>query len=139
MLCILFEIKQRFVFSSSYDSVRLFYRIVSDRYVILSVNDDGIPVALELARVLEGISSAHNWRPRRSLVFCVSLVSWDVCPQTLPTFMWRKIVAYVAVHGRFAQGLLEFLLFPHYDIVQKIIWFQLIIGRLCPDRTSCDP
>lgn len=75
-----------------------------DRYVILSVNNDGIAVALELARVLDRISSAHNWRPRRSLVFCVSLVSWDVCPQTFPTFVWRKVVAYVAVHGPFVPA-----------------------------------
>ncbi|XP_011878678.1 PREDICTED: uncharacterized protein LOC105567982 [Vollenhovia emeryi] len=74
-----------------------------DRYIILSVNEDGIAVALELARVLNRISSQHDWRPRRSLVFCVSLVSSDVCPQALPAFMWRKVVAYVRVHGRFQR------------------------------------
>jgi len=88
--------------------------IVSDRYIILSVNEDGITVALELARILDKICSAHDWRPRRSLVFCVSLVSSDVCPQTLPTFMWRKVVAYATVHGRFVRGLLEFSLFLCY-------------------------
>lgn len=75
-----------------------------DRYVILSVNEDGIAVALELARVLDKIYSTHGWRPRRSLIFCVSLVSSDVCPQALPTFMWRKAVAYATVHGRFIRA-----------------------------------
>lgn len=114
-----------FLFSSStpYRTSSVYW-IVSDRYVILSVNDDGIAVALELARILDTISSAHNWRPRRSLVFCVSLVSWDVCPQTFPAFTWRKVVAYVAVHGRLVPGLAEFLLFPHYNIVQRTIWLS---------------
>ncbi|XP_071562198.1 uncharacterized protein [Temnothorax nylanderi] len=75
-----------------------------DRYVILSVNEDNIAVALELARVLDRISSEYNWRPRRSLVFCVSLVSSDVCSQALSTFMWRKVLAYVTVHGRFTRA-----------------------------------
>jgi len=88
--------------------------IVSDRYIILSVNEDGITVALELARILDKICSAHDWRPRRSLVFCVSLMSSDVCPQTLPTFMWQKVVAYATVHGHFVRGLLEFPLLLYY-------------------------
>ncbi|RLU16288.1 hypothetical protein DMN91_012048 [Ooceraea biroi] len=70
-----------------------------DRYVILSVNGDGIAVALELAGILDKIYTAHEWRPRRSLMFCVSLASEDVCPQTLPIFAQRRIVACVAVHG----------------------------------------
>ncbi|XP_020277920.1 uncharacterized protein LOC109851844 isoform X2 [Pseudomyrmex gracilis] len=74
-----------------------------DRQVILSVNGDGIAVALKLAQILDEIYSIHNWRPRRSLTFCVSLASTDVCPQTLPIFMQRKIVAYVALHGRLSQ------------------------------------
>ncbi|XP_071648813.1 uncharacterized protein [Temnothorax longispinosus] len=73
-------------------------------YVILSVNEDSIAVALELAQVLDKISSEYNWRPRRSLVFCVSLVSSDVCSQALSTFMWRKVLAYVTVHGRFTRA-----------------------------------
>lgn len=75
-----------------------------DRYIILSANGDGIAIALELARVLDRIHSAHDWRPRRSLIFCVSLISLDVCPQTLPTFVRRKVVAYIAIHGRFARA-----------------------------------
>lgn len=74
-----------------------------DRYVILSVSEDGIAIALELARVLDRIHSAYNWRPRRSLIFCVSLVSSDVCPHALPTFVWQKVVAYAEMHGRFMQ------------------------------------
>ncbi|XP_070166426.1 aminopeptidase NAALADL1 [Polyergus mexicanus] len=75
-----------------------------DRYVILSVNGDGIAVALELAQVLDRIYSAHDWRPRRSLIFCVSLMSSDVCAQTLPTFIRRKVVAYIAMHDRFTRA-----------------------------------
>ncbi|CAL1686623.1 unnamed protein product [Lasius platythorax] len=75
-----------------------------DRYIILSVNGDGIAVALELAQVLDRIYSAHDWRPRRSLMFCISLTFWDVCPQTLPTFIRQKVVAYVALHGRFTRA-----------------------------------
>ncbi|KAL6256434.1 hypothetical protein P5V15_012547 [Pogonomyrmex californicus] len=69
-----------------------------DRYIILSAKEDGITVALELAQIL------NVWRPRRSLIFCVSLTSSDVCPQALPKFMRQKIVAYLAVHGRFARA-----------------------------------
>lgn len=76
----------------------------SDRYIILSANEDGIAIALELAQVLDRIYSTHDWRPRRSLIFCVSLISLDVCPQTLPTFIRRKVVAYVAVHGRLTRA-----------------------------------
>ncbi|XP_011636267.1 LOW QUALITY PROTEIN: uncharacterized protein LOC105426653 [Pogonomyrmex barbatus] len=69
-----------------------------DRYIILSAKEDGITVALELAQIL------NAWQPRRSLIFCVSLTSSDVCPQALPKFMRQKIVAYLAVHGRFARA-----------------------------------
>ncbi|XP_072749051.1 uncharacterized protein [Anoplolepis gracilipes] len=75
-----------------------------DRYIILSVNGDGIAVALELAEVLDRIYSAHDWLPQRSLIFCISLTSTDICPQILPTFMLEKVVAYIAVHGRFTQA-----------------------------------
>jgi len=71
--------------------------MVSDRYVILSVNADGIVVVLELAQILNEIHISHEWRPRRSLMFCVSLKAEDVCPRTLPAFMQRRIMAYVAV------------------------------------------
>jgi len=81
--------------------------MVSDRYVVLSVNGDGIVVALELAQILNEIHSAHEWRPRRSLMFCVSLMAEDVCPRTLPAFMQRRIVAYVAVHAS-PQGIFKF-------------------------------
>jgi len=81
--------------------------MVSDRYVILSVNGDGIVVALELAQILDEIHSAHEWRPQRSLMFCVSLMAEDVCPRTLPAFMQRRIMAYVAMHGSL-QGIFKF-------------------------------
>lgn len=111
------------LFLLSSQDFRSFCRIVSDRYIILSVNEDGIAVALELARVLDRISSAHNWWPRRSLIFCVSLVPSDICLQALPTFIWQKVVAYTTVHGRFVRGLLEFLIFP-YDIVRVLYHFN---------------
>jgi len=96
---------------------RLFYWFVSDRYIILSVNEDGITLALELAQVLDKICLGHNWRPRRSLIFCMSFTSSDICPQALPTFIWRRAMAYVTVHGHFVRSLLEFLLlmcYKHY-------------------------
>ncbi|XP_072749053.1 uncharacterized protein [Anoplolepis gracilipes] len=75
-----------------------------DIYVILSVNGDGIPVALELAQVLDRIYSTHNWRPRRTLIFCISLTFTDVCSRIFPPFILRKVMAYIAVHGRFTQA-----------------------------------
>ncbi|XP_072749049.1 uncharacterized protein [Anoplolepis gracilipes] len=75
-----------------------------DIYVILSVNGDGIAVALELAQVLDRIYSTHNWRPRRTLIFCISLTSTDVCSRIFPLFLLEKVMAYIAVHGRFTQA-----------------------------------
>ncbi|XP_018402311.1 PREDICTED: uncharacterized protein LOC108779394 isoform X1 [Cyphomyrmex costatus] len=75
-----------------------------DRYIILSVNEDGIALVLELAQVLDKLWLGHNWRPRRSLILCMSFTSSYICPQALPTFMWRKAVAYVMVHGRFMRA-----------------------------------
>ncbi|XP_018343045.1 PREDICTED: N-acetylated-alpha-linked acidic dipeptidase 2-like [Trachymyrmex septentrionalis] len=90
-----------------------------DRYVILSVNEDGITLALELAQVLDKICTGHNWRPRRSLIFCMSFTSSDICPQTLPTFIWRRAVAYVTVHGRFGRANNHTVLFGS-DIMRSI-------------------
>ncbi|KAG5313712.1 PREDICTED: uncharacterized protein LOC105144805 [Acromyrmex echinatior] len=90
-----------------------------DRYVILSVNEDGITLALELAQVLDKICSGHNWRPRRSLIFCMSFTSSDICPQALPTFIWRRAVAYVTVHGRFMRANNHAVLFGS-DIMRSI-------------------
>lgn len=115
-----------------------FHRIVSDRQVILSVNGDGIAVALEVAQILDKIYSTHNWRPRRSLTFCVSLVSSDVCPQTLPIFMQQKIVAYVALHGRFSQGLFafpQFLYCGDRHVKELFSLSQIAVTWLCLDRT----
>ncbi|EGI66791.1 hypothetical protein G5I_04595 [Acromyrmex echinatior] len=91
----------------------------NDRYVILSVNEDGITLALELAQVLDKICSGHNWRPRRSLIFCMSFTSSDICPQALPTFIWRRAVAYVTVHGRFMRANNHAVLFGS-DIMRSI-------------------
>ncbi|XP_050444965.1 aminopeptidase NAALADL1-like [Cataglyphis hispanica] len=75
-----------------------------DRYVMLSANEGSIIIALELAQVLDRIYSAHDWRPRRSLIFCMSLMASDLCARTLPTFIQRKVVAYIAVPGRFTEA-----------------------------------
>ncbi|KAL0110587.1 hypothetical protein PUN28_013879 [Cardiocondyla obscurior] len=75
-----------------------------DRYIIFSVDENGISIALELARVLDRLSTAHNWKPRRSLVFCVSFLSSNICPQTVLKFVWRKAVAYTTVHDHFVRG-----------------------------------
>ncbi|EFN78528.1 hypothetical protein EAI_02347, partial [Harpegnathos saltator] len=91
----------------------------SDRYVILSANGDGITLILEMMQVLNKMHSTHDWRPRRSLIFCVSLVPLDVCPQTLSDFLRRKVVAYVAIHGHFLQAD-RYVTLPGSDVVQSI-------------------
>ncbi|XP_029173129.1 uncharacterized protein LOC114942022 isoform X2 [Nylanderia fulva] len=74
-----------------------------DRYVMLWVNKNNISVALELAQVLDRIYSAHDWRPRRSLIFCVSLTFRKACVDSLPTFIQRKAVAYVSLDDQSRQ------------------------------------
>ncbi|KAH0949521.1 hypothetical protein HN011_010701 [Eciton burchellii] len=102
-----------------------------DRYVILSVNGDGIVVALELAQILNEIHSAHEWRPRRSLMFCVSLVAEDVCPRTLPAFMQRRIVAYVAVHASPQVSTDSYVMLSGSDVARSI---ALEAIKTIPDR-----
>ncbi|XP_032676918.1 uncharacterized protein LOC116846767 isoform X2 [Odontomachus brunneus] len=90
-----------------------------DRYIILSANGDGIIITLEMVQVLDRIYSVHDWRPRRSLIFCVSLLPLDVCPQTLPDFLRRKVVAYVAVHDYSLQAY-GYVTLSGSDIMQSI-------------------
>lgn len=66
-----------------------------------------------MMQVLDKIYSTHDWRPRRSLIFCVSLLSLDVCPQILPDFLRRKIVAYVGIHDYSLRGSFEFPYIPY--------------------------
>lgn len=71
----------------------------SDRYVVLSMSERIGGIALELARILTDVKTEYDWKPRRSLVFCIFSGTRDSCSEILSPFIERKVVAYIAVHG----------------------------------------
>ncbi|KZC06230.1 hypothetical protein WN55_10139 [Dufourea novaeangliae] len=75
-----------------------------DRYVVLSVSDEGVGIALKLAKILNDIQREHGWKPRRSLIFCLFFGPTNPCTETLSSFMRHRVLAYVAVHHQALQG-----------------------------------
>ncbi|XP_046596947.1 uncharacterized protein LOC107222163 [Neodiprion lecontei] len=94
----------------------------SDRWVVLSVSGDGVILALELARVFEKLRDAHNWNPRRRIVFCFSNeFGRDSCRDNLPKYAHHKIVAYLTVHGNAIQKNGCFVA-PGSDVVRSSVF-----------------
>ncbi|KAG7200192.1 hypothetical protein KM043_000624 [Ampulex compressa] len=75
-----------------------------DRYVVLSIDEESAGIALELAKELNGIHVDQEWRPRRSLVFCVFFGRFDVCADALPSFLRSRVIAYVALYATATPG-----------------------------------
>ncbi|XP_012285357.1 uncharacterized protein LOC105702398 isoform X5 [Orussus abietinus] len=75
-----------------------------DRFVVLSASGDGAAVAVKLVTTLERISVDYDWKPRRTLIFCVFAGSSDRCRESLPFYVRSRVLAYLALHGRNLQG-----------------------------------
>ncbi|XP_015183458.1 PREDICTED: N-acetylated-alpha-linked acidic dipeptidase-like protein [Polistes dominula] len=99
-----------------------------DRFVILSASGNGIDIALELAKVLNQLRVEHNWKPRRTLIFCLFLGSLDICPTMMSNFIRHKIVAYIALYDDNLQGNGSFIS-AGSDVIQSIILQEVKIIR----------
>ncbi|XP_023289757.1 uncharacterized protein LOC105702398 isoform X2 [Orussus abietinus] len=75
-----------------------------ERFVVLSASGDGAAVAVKLVTTLERISVDYDWKPRRTLIFCVFAGSSDRCRESLPFYVRSRVLAYLALHGRNLQG-----------------------------------
>ncbi|XP_046824541.1 uncharacterized protein LOC124426648 [Vespa crabro] len=100
----------------------------SDRFVILSASGNGIGIALELAKLLNQIRTEHNWKSRRTLIFCLFLGSLDICPTMMSNFIRHKIVAYIALYDDNLQGNGNFIS-AGSDVIQSIILQEINIIR----------
>ncbi|XP_076637891.1 uncharacterized protein LOC143350019 isoform X2 [Colletes latitarsis] len=76
-----------------------------DRYVVVSASGEGVCIVLELAKIMNDIQREHDWKPRRSLIFCFIFGSSDSCSEILfqNAFVHSRIMAYVVVHHRVFQ------------------------------------
>ncbi|XP_023289758.1 uncharacterized protein LOC105702398 isoform X3 [Orussus abietinus] len=74
-----------------------------ERFVVLSASGDGAAVAVKLVTTLERISVDYDWKPRRTLIFCVFAGSSDRCRESLPFYVRSRVLAYLALHGRNLQ------------------------------------
>lgn len=71
----------------------------ADRYVIVSASGQGISIALEIMKLLNKIHQDHEWKPRRTLIFCMFSGREDSCLMEFTPFLRRRIIAYIALHN----------------------------------------
>ncbi|XP_076637892.1 uncharacterized protein LOC143350019 isoform X3 [Colletes latitarsis] len=93
-----------------------------DRYVVVSASGEGVCIVLELAKIMNDIQREHDWKPRRSLIFCFIFGSSDSCSEILfqNAFVHSRIMAYVVVHHRVFQGSGPFIA-SGSDIIQSLV------------------
>ncbi|XP_076656683.1 uncharacterized protein LOC143361293 [Halictus rubicundus] len=91
-----------------------------DRYVVLSASDQGVGVALKLAKIFNDVQWQHGWKPRRSIIFCLFFGPADPCPETLFSSTKHRVLAYVVIHRQGLQGRGP-LIVSGSDVVQSVV------------------
>ncbi|XP_076283396.1 aminopeptidase NAALADL1 isoform X2 [Lasioglossum baleicum] len=91
-----------------------------DRYVVLSASDQGVGIALKLAKSFNDVQRQHGWKPRRSIIFCLFFGPVDPCPETIFSFTKHRVLAYIVIHHQGLQGRGP-LIVSGTDVVQSVV------------------